>query len=113
LKFLRSHRREAKLGMTSILNPATAREPPSSSYIARTASHSLIPAAFHPHHGYDHSSRILRHRTFLKNMAPIDLHVISCGHFLLFALSIFYRDESATDDRAFPDPNSNYTVRVG
>jgi hypothetical protein len=36
------------------------------------------------------------------------IYVISCGHGLLFALSIFHRD-----DLDFPDDNSNYTARLG
>jgi hypothetical protein len=102
-----------KLGITSILkrrylNPAPTGEPPSSSYIARTASHTLIPTAFHPNHDYHLTSRTLRHLTSLNNMASdIDIYVVSCGHVLLFALSIFHHN-----DLDFPDHNSNYTVRL-
>jgi hypothetical protein len=83
--------------MTSKLEPLfTHANHRAGSYVARTASHSLIPAAFHPHHGYDLSSRILLHR----DRAPLKIwhprgyiYVISYGHILLFALSIFHCDD--------------------
>jgi hypothetical protein len=87
-------------------NTARTREPPSCSYIARN---SLIPAAFYPHDGFDLSSKILRDRTSLKNMAPPWIYMsVFCGRIPHFALSIFRRN-----DLDFLDHNSNYTVGLG
>ena len=39
---------------------------------------SFIPAPFHPHHGYDLSSRILRHRTMdipQQYDSPMDMYM--------------------------------------
>jgi hypothetical protein len=43
------------------------------------------PAAFHPHHGYDLSSRIFRHGTSLKKMAPPWIYM--SFHVVMFSFS--------------------------
>lgn len=107
LKLPRSlaRRRAAKLGTTLMLKPGPSptREPPSSSYIARTASYFLIPATFHPHQGYD----LFVHDFTTRNISqkyglPMDKYIsVLCGRVLLFVFSIVHHD-----DRGFPCLNS-------
>jgi hypothetical protein len=87
-------------------NTASTREPPSSSYISRNT---LTLAAFHPHYGFDLSSKIFRDRTSLKNVAPPWIYMsVFCGRIPHFALFIF-----RCNDLDFLYHDSNYIVRLG
>jgi hypothetical protein len=93
--------------MTSILKPAPTRE--------HRAVHILLgllptPSSLPP--SILNTAMIFRPGscdTEHPSGSPMDIYVsVSCGHVLLFALSVFHRD-----DLDFPDHNTNYTVRLG